>query len=292
MAALRRPLFLRIARIVMALVAVVRRPPFMPPGHFYSPLTAQSDVERALGWLEAQPPGEMTGVDLRAEAQLQLAAEIAPMLAEPFEGPRYSPGNEMFEPADAALYRAMLRHLRPKRVIEIGSGYSTAVALDTADAHLDGLDLTCVEPYPDRLLALLREGDAERLTLLREPVQDVPLDTYGALEPGDVLFIDSTHVAKAGSDVLWLFFEVLPRLARGVIVHVHDVFWPFEYPREWLVEHRDWTEAYLLRAFLIGNTQWELLLFGSWLWKEHPSVIPAEARAGVPGSIWLRSLHS
>jgi predicted O-methyltransferase YrrM len=232
---------------------------------------------------------QIPGLDLRVDAQLELAARLAPMLAEPFEGPRYSPANEMFTAADAALYRAILRHFRPKRVIEIGSGYSTAIALDTADAHLDGLDLTCVEPYPERLLSLLEKGDAARLNLLRRPVQDVPLDTYAALETGDVLFIDSTHVAKAGSDVVWIFFEVLPHLAPGVIVHVHDVFWPFEYPREWLAEHRDWTEDYLLRAFLLGNSQWEMLLFGSWLWKEHPSVIPADLRAGVPGSIWLRS---
>jgi len=183
----------------------------------------------------------------------------------------------------------MLRHLRPKRVVEIGSGYSTAIALDTADAHLDGLDLTCVEPYPERLQSLLRPGDGDRLKLVQRPVQDVPLDTYASLEGEDILFIDSTHVAKAGSDVLWLYFEVVPRLAPGVVVHVHDVFWPFEYPREWLAEHRDWTEDYLLRAFLTDNAQWEILLFGSWLWKEHASVIPAELRTGVPGSIWLRS---
>lgn len=280
-----------LGRILVAVVAIFRRPPFKPPGHFYSPLTAQSDAERALSWVESGSTQDLPGVDLRADAQLELATSLAPMLNEPFEGPRYSPDNEMFTFADGAVYRAMLRHLQPKRVIEIGSGYSTALALDTADAHLDGLELTSVEPHPGALLALLGEGDSDRVNLVPQPVQEVPLDTYAALDAGDILFIDSTHVVKAGSDVLWLYFEVLPRLAPGVILHVHDVFWPFEYPREWLIEGRDWTENYLLHAFLIGNANWEMLLFASWLWKEHPSVLPADLRNGVPGSIWLRSRH-
>jgi predicted O-methyltransferase YrrM len=288
----RNRLLRRLGRIALAVVALFRRPPFVPPGHFYSPLTGPADAERALSWVEARSAEDLPGVDLQADAQLELAGAIAPMLAEPFEGPRYSRDNEMFPPADAAVYRALLRRLRPKRLIEIGSGYSTALALDTADAHLDGLDLTCVEPYPEALLALLEEGDSDRVTLLSKPVQEVPLDTYAALGAGDLLFIDSTHVAKAGSDVLWLYFEVLPRLAPGVILHVHDVFWPFEYPREWLLEGRDWTENYLLHAFLINNARWEVLLFSSWLWKEHPSVLPAALRSGVPGSIWLESRSS
>lgn len=281
-----------LGRILLAIVAIFRRPPFKPPGHFYSPLTAQSDAERALSWVESGSAEDLPGVDLRVDAQLELAASLAPMLNESFEGPRYSPDNEMFTFADGAVYRAMLRHLQPKRVIEIGSGYSTALALDTADAHLDGMELTSVEPHPDALLALLREGDSDRVNLVPQPVQEVPLDTYAALDAGDLLFIDSTHVVKAGSDVLWLYFEVLPRLAPGVILHVHDVFWPFEYPREWLIDGRDWTENYLLHAFLIGNANWEMLLFASWLWKEHPSVLPADLRSGVPGSIWLRSRPS
>ena len=107
--------------------------------------------------------------------------------------------------------------------------------------------------------------------------------------PGDVLFIDSTHVVKPGSDVVWLFLHVLPRLAPGVVVHVHDIFWPFEYPPEWLAERRDWTESYLLHAFLAGNREWEILLFSSWLWARHPELVPSRLD-GVPGNIWLRKL--
>jgi predicted O-methyltransferase YrrM len=185
----------------------------------------------------------------------------------------------------------MLNHLKPSRVIEVGSGFSTAVALDEIDSNIPALELTCIEPYPDRLLGLMRASDHNALTLLREPVQSVPFSRYGQLTAGDVLFIDSTHVAKAGSDVNWLFLHVMPRLAPGVVVHVHDIFWPFEYPAHWLNEHRDWTEDYLLHAFLIGNTEWEVLWFSSWLWQCHPELVPVELADERPGSIWLRRIR-
>lgn len=280
---MRNPMLRRAGRTARALSAALTRPPWIPPGHFYSPLTASSDVRRALEW-RASPA--VPGVDLRTKDQLTLAEALGPMMAEPFEGPRYAPDNPMYGAADGAVYRAMLRHLRPERVMEIGSGHSTALALDTADAHLPGLEVSCVEPYPDRLLSVLREGDP--VTLLTRPVQDVPLTAYDALGAGDVLFIDSTHVAKAGSDVVWLYLQVLPRLAAGVVVHIHDVFWPFEYPEAWLREGRDWTENYLLHAFLVGNADWEMLLFSSWLWKEHPDRVPPALAHEEPGSIWLR----
>ena len=265
----------RAARTVRAGRALATAPPYVPPGHFYSPLTSAADVQRALSWQEEAP-----GVNLRDETQLALVDELRLVLAEPLPGPRYQAVNRMFCPADAAVYRAMLGHLRPKRIIEVGSGYSTAVALD------GGYPVTCIEPYPERLQSLTAEGDP--VTLIREPVQDVTLGLFGELGNGDVLFIDSTHVAKAGSDVCWLLLHVLPRLAPGVAVHVHDIFWPFTYPSAWLHERRDWNEAYLLHAFLSGNTDWEIVLFSSWLWRRHPETVPPRLRTDSPGSIWLR----
>jgi hypothetical protein len=186
----------------------------------------------------------------------------------------------MYGGADAAVYRAMLGRLKPRRIIEVGSGYSAAVAVD------EGYEVTCVEPYPDRLLALLHPGDP--VTLLRKPVQDVPLSLYGDLGLGDILFIGSSHVAKAGSDVCWLLLHVLPRLPPGAVVHVHDIFWPFEYPGAWPREQRDWTENYLLHAFLSGNAAWEILLFSSWLWRCHPGEVLGPLAGHEPSSIWLR----
>jgi predicted O-methyltransferase YrrM len=270
-----------------AVGAVVARPPYAAPGHFYSPLTAEADRSRALSWTGAP------GVDLAEERQLALAAQLRPLLAEPLPGPRFVPDNIMFGAGDAAVYRAMLAHLRPARVLEVGSGYSTAVALDEADANaaLSGLEITCIEPFPERLLSILTGSDRGRLSLLRQPVQNVTPALYRRLGRNDVLFIDSTHVVKAGSDVVWLFLHVLPRLAAGVVVHVHDVFWPFEYPAQWLRQGRDWTEAYLVHAFLAGNASWEILLFPSWLWQCKQELVPQHLADERPGSIWLRKLR-
>ncbi len=283
---MRSALLHRAVRTARAVRAVVAQPPYVPPGHFYSPLTSASDVSRALRW--AQTPA----VDMAEANQLALAAKIRPVMEQPPPGPRYVAPNTMYGPSDAAVYRGMLHHLRPARIIEVGSGYSTAIALDeAAAAGFSGLEITCIEPFPDRLLGLLTAADRSRVTIYRQPVQDTAPDVYTRLGDGDVLFVDSTHVVKAGSDVVWLMLHVLPRLAPGVVVHLHDVFWPFEYPAAWLREHRDWTENYLLHAFLIGNTSWEIMLFSSWLWRCHPEMVPEQLVAQEPGSIWLRRVH-
>jgi len=230
----------------------------------------------------------LPGLDIAEDSQLELAAKLETFLKEPTPGPRYNPINSQYGSADAAVYRAMLNYFRPARLIEVGSGFSTAVALDEMNRALPGLNLICIEPFPQRLLGLMQESDHERLTVHRKPVQEVSVDLFGQLQMGDILFIDSTHVAKAGSDVNWLLLHVLPRLSPGVIVHVHDIFWPFEYPKAWLNEHRDWTEDYLLHAFLIGNTSWEILWFSSWLWRCHPEIVPTHLAGQEPSSIWLR----
>jgi hypothetical protein len=282
-----RRALIRVKRTVQAAATAVTMPPYTRPGHFYSPLTSRDDARRALEW---QAADGAPGVAMAEEAQIAFARSVQGVLAGAPPGPRYREGNAMFGAPDAAVYRAMLGHLRPSRIIEAGSGYSTAVALDEADANpaLAGLKITCIEPYPERLRSLLRPGDA--VILHQMQVQDVPLAEFGKLGAGDILFIDSSHVAKAGSDVTWLLLHVLPRLAPGVAVHVHDVFWPFGYPAAWLAERRDWNEALFLHAFLAGNTDWEILLFADWLWYSHPELVPGRLAGSRPGSIWLRKL--
>jgi len=287
-----------VARGVRAAAAVLRRPLWVPPGHYYSPIADRADIDRAMAVADDRSDATaLPGVDLREAAQRELAARLSvhwPQVPTArIDGWRYHPDNPMFGLADAAIYHSMLRELRPGRVIEVGSGFSSAIALDTADRHLPELDLTFVEPYPDRLLGLLTDTDRRRSRLIRSAVQDVPLDTYDALADGDILFIDSTHVSKVGSDVNWLVFEVLPRLADGVIVHFHDIFWPFEYPRQWLEEGRGWTENYLLRAFLSYNDRFQVLLFNSWVWRAEIDLVRAtlpNTVDQVPGGIWLRKV--
>jgi predicted O-methyltransferase YrrM len=269
-----------IVRTIRAIRVGIARPPWVSPGHYYSPISSAEDVDRALSW-----PADVPGVDLRADAQISLMRELD---LSPPAGPRWSAkeSNNMYGVADSTIYAGMLRRFRPHAVIEVGSGYSTAVLFDIAAADEFETEVTCIEPYPERLESLLVAADD--VTLLREPVQEVPVSFFKSLRAGDILFIDSTHVAKAGSDVCWLLLRVLPTLASGVLVHIHDVFWPFTYPERWLREGRDWNESYLLNALLIDTTRWEIVLFSSWLWQSRPDLVPLNLRTAQPGSIWIR----
>ncbi|WP_306999434.1 class I SAM-dependent methyltransferase [Amycolatopsis thermophila] len=271
---------------------------WVPPGHFYSPHPDPAQVAARSPEL-FDTTRDPVGIDLREGDQLALLSTLTELLRDhPFpaeRSPRYRYffGNPEYSWSDALVLHAMLRHLRPRRLVEIGSGYSSAMTLDTVEHWLDGaVELTFVEPYPDRLRSLMRPGDDERVTVLARPVQDVPLETFLALEAGDVLFIDSTHVVKAGSDVNHLFFEVLPRLPDGVWIHVHDVFFPFEYPLDWVTEGRAWQEIYLLRSFLTHNPRFEVRWFQQYMWTRHrdllESAIPDMAH-NPGGNIWLRT---
>lgn len=284
---MRKPPVRRLYRIGKAVLA---RPPWMPPGHFYSPLTSREDVERAL----TQEPATSL-VDIREDAQLRLVGTLGPMWSELDQGNRWSggPENVQFGLADAAVYASMLRHLTPGRVVEVGSGYSSAVALDTRQKHGLATELTFIDPYTERLETLLDDRDRATVVIRREPVQDTPVSVFEALSPGDVLFIDSTHVVKAGSDVHRLLFHVLPSLPAGVVVHVHDCFWPWQYREDWLRMGRDWNELYVLHAFLAGNAAWRVLLFNDWVWQVHPELVERylPAAAGErPGGLWLEKV--
>ncbi len=270
---------------------------WVPPGHFYSPLPALDEVRRDEARIFGPPPLELPGVDLDPEGQLALLAELRAYYGEmPFAparqpGLRYFFDNPNFGYADGIALYCMLRHLRPRRVVEIGSGYSSALILDTnEEAFAGAIRCAFIEPYPELLRSLLAPGDEARVELQAARLQDVDARRFDALEANDVLFVDSTHVSKVDSDVNQIFFEILPRLAPGVHVHVHDVFYPFEYPREWIYEGRAWNENYLLRAFLQYNAAWRVRLFNNYLARVHPDAffgaLPL-ARNNPGGSIWL-----
>lgn len=241
------------------------------PGHYYSPIPDRRVIARDPHRRLDRADREIPGIDLRREAQLTLLDELAsfyeeqPFSADASPGLRYRFRNGFFGPGDGLVLYGMLRKLRPARVIEVGSGWSSALMLDVNDRHFDGsIELTFVEPDPVRLRELLRPDETDD-RLLVCPVQEVPLERFRALAARDILFIDSSHVSKFDSDVNYLLFEVLPALAPGVVIHVHDVFWPFEYPRDWLEEGRALNESYLVRAFLQYNSAFEILYFNSWM---------------------------
>ena len=205
----------------------------------------------------------------------------------------YYLGNAAFEAVDAEMLFGLIRLLKPRRVYEIGSGFSTLLAADAlrrnrADGH--SCRFIAIEPYPSAELEAELPRDVE---LWRVPVQEVPLDEFESLCQGDILFVDSSHVCKIGSDVQFEFLEVLPRIRPGVVVHIHDIFMPVEYPKQWVLDwHRFWNEQYLLQTFLSFNAAFEVLWAGQWMHINHPDLLMKafpSYRAGVsPGSFWFR----
>ena len=269
----------------------------VPPGHPYSPIPSSDDVARAVRRTEASGR-TLPGIDLREAEQVELLARLAPLYPDlpPWDGSgphRFRHDNTWFTCSDAIGYALLLRHLRPRRVIEVGAGYSSALALDVDELFLDGRTrFLFVDPDPERVRGLARPTDLDG-RLLVSAVQDVPIARFEELEAGDILFVDSSHVVKAGSDVQHLVDEVYPRLAPGVHVHVHDVFYPFEYPASWLDTGCAVNEAYVMRALLQSTTAWEIVLFNTYLERFHRDWFAAHmplvlAGRFLTGGIWLR----
>ena len=268
-----------------------------PPGHFYSPIPDLDDVrarEEQIFFDGAPPPG----IDLGAERQLARLDEFGGYCGElpyaedgPTAGLRYRFDNAFFGYGDAIAYYCMLRSIRPGRILEVGSGWSSALALDVDEHFLGGeTAMTFIEPYPERLESLLRAADRRSAHVIAQPLWRADRAVFDELRGGDILFIDSTHVSKVGSDVNQLFFDIVPRLRPGVHVHVHDVFYPFEYPREWIYDGRAWNEDYVLRAFLTQNGHARITWFNSFLARFHANEVSARLplwARNTGGSIWF-----
>lgn len=271
---------------------------WVPPGHFYSPVPSPDEVRSRGNRIFDRAPRDLPAIDLDEPGQLALLEQLKAFYAElPFteEGSpemRYYYENLYYSYADAIILYSMIRHLAPKRIIEVGSGYSSAVILDTNERFFGGaISCTFVEPFPDRMTALLKPGDEAANELIPSPVQDIDPQRFTELDAGDILFIDSTHVSKTGSDVNHLFLEVLPRLRSGVWVHVHDVFYPFEYPEEWVYEGRAWNESYMLRAFLAFNEAFRIRFFATYMMTAHEDWFAREmplCLRNPGGNIWLQ----
>ncbi len=268
--------------------------------HFHSPVPdtriLSLEASRARIWPEAAP--QRRGIDWRGEQQLALVGELAKQTPlrfpeEPTADPlEYYAPNPSFGYYDSWAMGAMLRHLRPARMIETGSGWTTLLAARVNREYLNGeMELTCIDPYPQEFLSGGVDGLAR---LMKQPVEETPPATFEQLDAGDVLFIDGTHAVKTGGDVVFLFGEVIPRLRRGVVVHVHDIFLPRDYPEQWVLSGWGWNEQYLLQAFLAFNPEFEIVLGMAWLTENHPDVVadaapgPAHERPRFEASLWFR----
>ena len=214
------------------------------------------------------------------------------------KSPSFHLDNGLFGGIDALVAYCMIRHFQPRLIIEIGGGFSTLLLTEAA-AKNNTSALTCIEPFPQEFL---KQGVPGLHRLIEKKVQDIDLEFFSELHSGDLLFIDSSHTVKIGGDVNYLFLEVLPRLEPGVIVHIHDIFLPFEYRRDWVLgEFRFWAEQYLLQAFLAFNSEFEVLMANNYMAHRYLEDIRAafptleKLKAAPPnsvrwggGSFWMR----
>ena len=269
-----------------------------PPGHFYSPIPDMAAIHKQEKRLFNSTGNNVPGVDLRANAQLKFLDSLLPYYSsQPYaehklNGFRYYFDNSYFRHADATILHCLLRYLKPRKVIEIGSGFSSCIMLDTNEHFLNGsMNLKFIDPNPQRLLENIRPEDKKTASIIPCALQDADMSLVSDLECGDILFIDSSHVLKIESELNIILFEILPTLKSGVYIHFHDIFYPFQYPRQWIKERRAWNEAYALQAFLQYNSAFEIVLFNNYLKMKHAEFlcnkIPHLIKS-VGGSLWLR----
>jgi len=272
------------------------------PNNFYQPVPDTSTLEDSL-W---QRTPELVGVRMNEARQIELLSLFAANYKREYENfPRdktaiphqYYINNDLFVGVDGEVLYCMIRHFKPRKIFEIGSGNSTYLSaqaiLRNAEENGHACELISFEPYPNEVL---QSGFPGLRQLIKTRAQEIPVHKFSELGDGDILFIDSSHVLKIGSDVQYLYLEVLPRLAKGVLVHVHDIFLPAEYPREWIMdEHRFWNEQYLLQAFLLFNDTFQVDWAASFMHVTHPDKLQAafssyDPKTSWPGSFWMRKI--
>lgn len=264
--------------------------------HYYSPVPDLAAMPADV-WERASDLGGVR-FDLRAQLGF-LERELAPFLAE-FTPPREPTGrpedfhldNGTYESVDAETLYAMLRHQKPSRVIELGSGSSSLVMAEALRRNAqqdESCDYLIFDPFPNPGLETHLARIARATTL---GANEVPSSAFRSLADGDVLFVDTTHTVKTGSDVNHIVLNVLPALQPGVLVHFHDIFLPWEYPRRWIERERYWAEQYLLQAFLAFNDSWEVVFAAQAVARAFPDelarLIPSFREGVSPGALWLR----
>lgn len=281
------------------LVDPLVREPKVPHGHYYSPYPDLHKIDsRKEVIFDRHRP--VLDIDLNEGSQLELLNGIFEMArdldipVEPTRGHRYYSNNNWYAELDGLVLHFMIRTLKPKRILEVGSGFSSAMTLDTNERFFDNsIQCTFIEPHPeDRLNRLLRKNDNSRVMV--ENLESVDIGIFDTLDAGDFLVIDSSHVSKCDSDVNHIFFEILPRLNSGVHIHFHDIFYPFEYPSDWVYEMLSWTECYMLRAFLMNNNDYRINFFWHMMLVKHGPLIKENLKGYLRNeggsNIWLQKL--
>lgn len=276
-----------ICRRVLSTIGV-----FPVTNHYYEPLIDFSLLSRPL-----DQPRNLPGIDMNVAEQLNLlkefhfGEELEPFTAPKMDELTYSFQNGYFGSGDAEFLYNLVRVRKPKRVVEIGSGNSTLLVIEAIRKNKESqsnyqCEHICIEPY--EMPWLERSG----VTVRRQLVEAIDKSVFHQLEAGDLLFIDSSHVIRPQGDVLCEFLEILPILKKGVIVHIHDIFTPRDYPREWVIDRvRLWNEQYLMEALLSGNPQWKIIGALNFLFCEHyaqlKAACPFLTQDRNPGSFYI-----
>jgi len=264
---------------------------YVPPGHFYSPLVEPSTLNK-IKYRDVLPAEFAFGLGEQwneLESCMQSLEKFANRDAGLCDG--FFQLNDQFSFADAQIYRGVLAKYAPERIIEVGSGWSTAVAIDHKVENNLEFSLTVYEPFPERLLSI--GMPKESFVIQQSNIAHIKeFSEFESLKHGDILFIDSSHVVKTGSELLTICFEIIPRLNPGVLVHFHDIFSQFDYPVSWILEEkRSWNESYMIRALLQGNINLKVLFLSDFL---RVSDIARFAKVvnsdSATGSLWIQKI--
>lgn len=259
------------------------------PNHFYWPFFNS----RHLYTYDFESKFQCEGIDFPDEKMREILSAITHFSDEyqPLHTEDGYPSN-----GDGAILYGLIRYLKPRHVVEIGSGRSSVITYEAmklnANEYFESLArLTCIEPYPSEVLRTLSLKD--NVELIEDKAESIEPSYFSCLASGDVLFIDSSHVADIGNDVHHLYLRVLPRLPVGVYVHIHDIRLPFDYPRSWVVDQKKhWTEQYLLHMFLAFNNSFEVVFASNYMFDQYKSemveALPGLDSRGWPGGFWIQ----
>jgi len=264
----------------------------LTPVHYYQPIPDLSSIN----WKKMSEPQKMFGFDFNNKVQFELLKKFTKYQKEYNSIPTSKTKNDYdfflnnlaFDNIDALNYYNIIRHFKPKTVIEIGSGQSTKIAAKACLLNKK-TKLISIEPYPQKIL---KKGFPGLSKLISKKVENVDIKIFKKLKKNDVLFIDSSHVINTGGDVTYEFLQILPQLKKGVIIHIHDIFFPYEYPIPWIKdEKRFWTEQYLVQALLTFSKGFEVLLANNYLCRKYKNKL-RKTYPEVPsisgGSLWIR----
>ncbi|HET6370203.1 MAG TPA: class I SAM-dependent methyltransferase [Nitrospiria bacterium] len=264
--------------------------------------TAEQETRRLKGLQERKHWNKARydqGLHIQAKEHLRLMERVC----TPFRGdysalPKTSSSaqkeffleNGWFGAVDAEVLYSIIRHYKPGHIIEVGSGFTTLLMRKAIEDGNLKTKLTAIDPSPHtEVVSFVNEH-------VRLPVEDLDITSIiDSLRENDILFIDSSHTVMTGGDVPYLYLEILPRLRKGVLIHVHDIFLPFDYPEKWILDQKGWTEQYLAHAFLCFNSSFEIIWPARYMWEIHrnqiETIIPSAGGEITPASLWLRKVE-